>query len=262
MQSIQEIFDDANDNNGLEVTIPKGWSQGRAAYGGLIGAVAASAMCKMIGNDAPPIRSFMGSFVAPVAPGHCQIIPKLVRSGKNVTHMAADVRSRGQTSFQSIALFGSNRDTKCVEACFPFNPEPRESVPLLIADSMMPPFLANFDCHWTGGGIPLTGNKDRRLGLWVRHGSDVSAYPVEKIISICDFPPPIMMSHYTNPVRVSSLSWSLEFLLPPHDIETDWFYLDFNLDAAANGYSQQSGYIFTEDGRLCALSRQCMVYFE
>ena len=32
-------------------------------------------------------------------------------------------------------------------------------------------------------------------------------------------------------------------------------------EAAAQGYTQQSGRIYSEDGELCALSRQCMVYF-
>lgn len=262
MQSMRKIFDYVDQKQGKEALIPEGWSQGRAAYGGLIGAMAVTAMSKMVGEGCPPIRSFMGSFVAPVAPGECEISPRLIRSGKNVTQMAADVVAGDQICFQSMALFGANRETKSVEPSFPFNPEPRDSMLPLQPNPMMPSFLSNFDCHWTGGGIPLSGAKDRRLGLWVRHGSDMNAYPMEKIISICDFPPPIMMSHYTTPVRVSSLSWSLEFLLSPEEVNTEWFYLDFSLDAAANGYSQQSGYIFTEAGQLCALSRQCMVYFE
>jgi acyl-CoA thioesterase len=33
------------------------------------------------------------------------------------------------------------------------------------------------------------------------------------------------------------------------------------VEAAENGYTQQSGRVYDENGRLCALSRQCMVYF-
>ena len=38
--------------------------------------------------------------------------------------------------------------------------------------------------------------------------------------------------------------------------------LEFVVDAANNGYTQQSGKIYTEQGKLCALTRQCMVYFD
>jgi len=37
--------------------------------------------------------------------------------------------------------------------------------------------------------------------------------------------------------------------------------MEFEVDAAADGYTQQSGKIYDESGRLIALTRQCMVYF-
>ncbi|MFN3164056.1 MAG: hypothetical protein ACE37N_11390 [Pseudohongiellaceae bacterium] len=48
---------------------------------------------------------------------------------------------------------------------------------------------------------------------------------------------------------------------PAERIASDWFYLQFTAEAAAEGYTQQSGRIYSESGELCALSRQCMVYF-
>ncbi|HAU08532.1 MAG TPA: thioesterase family protein, partial [Gammaproteobacteria bacterium] len=76
-------------------------------------------------------------------------------------------------------------------------------------------------------------------------------------------PPPFLLCHYDKPfVPASSVSWGLEFIVDPADVKGEWFYLDFDLDAAADGYTQQSGRIYEESGRLCALSRQCMAYFE
>jgi len=57
------------------------------------------------------------------------------------------------------------------------------------------------------------------------------------------------------------LTWSLEFVVPPESVKSDWLYLEFTVEAAADGYTQQSGKVFDETGQLCALSRQCMVYF-
>jgi acyl-CoA thioesterase len=62
-------------------------------------------------------------------------------------------------------------------------------------------------------------------------------------------------------VPASSLTWSLEFVEPPEKITGEWFYLEFVVEAAADGYTQQSGKIYDELGRLVALTRQCMVYF-
>ena len=71
-----------------------------------------------------------------------------------------------------------------------------------------------------------------------------------------------MMLHYKVPIMGSTLTWSLEFVQNPERVATTWFYLDYHLDAAADGYSQQSGTIYDESGAVVALSRQCMVYFE
>ena len=86
--------------------------------------------------------------------------------------------------------------------------------------------------------------------------------PTEKLVTIADIPPPLILSHYEKPpVPSSSLTWSLEFVIPPRDVIGDWFYLEYYLEAAAAGYMQQAGKIWDESGQLCALSRQCMVYF-
>ncbi len=90
----------------------------------------------------------------------------------------------------------------------------------------------------------------------------MAKYPEVGIITLADLPPPLMLSHFKSQIMVSSLSWSLEFVCPPETIKSEWFYLDYTLEAAADGYSQQDGRIFTEDGTLVAISRQCMVYFE
>jgi len=57
------------------------------------------------------------------------------------------------------------------------------------------------------------------------------------------------------------LSWSLEFIEAPEELTSEWFYLEFEVEAAADGYTQQSGRIYDELGRLVALTRQSMVYF-
>ncbi len=238
------------------------WFNGRAAYGGLVGAMMATAMTNAL-PDPKPIRSLLVNFVGPVPPEEVEVKPVVLRSGKSVTQVMADVVREGQILTHASAAFGLARPGLSAQADAVFNPVSRDSAPALDPDiSMMPNFLQNFEMHWTGGAIPMSGSKDRSFGMWVRHREDLSSFPVARIVAIGDVPPPIMLSHYTKMVRASSLSWSLEFLVPPEDVDTDWFYLDFTLDAASGGYCQQSGRIFDENGRLCAISRQCMVYFE
>ncbi len=250
------------ENGTSKIDVCPHWFNGRAAYGGLVAAAAATAMANNL-PEPKPIRSLMVNFVGPVPPETVEIKPTLLRSGKSVTQAVVNIEHGGNVLTHASAAFGNARSGLSAEPDAVFNPEPRESVPALDPDiSLMPNFLKNFEMHWTGGAIPMSGRKDRSFGMWVRHREDLSAFPLAKIISIGDVPPPIMLSHYTHMVRASSLSWSLEFLVPPEDVNTEWYYLDFTLDAASGGYCQQSGRIFDENGQLCAISRQCMVYFE
>lgn len=245
-----------------DVAVTPGWMQGRAAYGGLGAALAARAMTNALPQK-KSMRSLMVSFVGPVPAETVTVSAELLREGKNVSQVSARIIHDGKVCLQAAAAFASARDTKGALPEAGFSPEPRESVPPLDPErAPLPTFLKNFDIHWTGGGIPTTNTMDRRLGKWVRHKDDMNAFPAEKLIGLADIPPPIMMAHYSRPIMASSLSWSLEFVVPPEDIKADWFYLDYRLEAAAGGYCQQSGMIFTESGALVALSRQCMTYFE
>jgi acyl-CoA thioesterase len=238
------------------------WSQGRAAFGGLAAAFGSCGIAKLM-ETPQPLRSMMVSFVAPLPAGDISVAPVIVRQGKNVTQASADVISEGDICLQMMAVFGNPREALRVPSDEVIQPPPKsEGISFAEHQEGTPPFLQYFDGFWLGGGMPFSGKPDRKLNMWVRHRSDLTDFPAEKIITIADIPPPVILSHFDRPpVPVSSLTWSLEFIKPPESIKSDWFYLDFQVDAAAEGYTQQSGRVFDEQGVLCALSRQCMVYF-
>ena len=264
--TLPEILTRLRESEFSQVTINPGWAQGRAVFGGLGAAVALTGMESLVDptcENTAPLRSLMTNFVAPMPEALVTADARILRRGRAVTQTSVDVRAGEQIVVHASAAFGVGRETVTVSPEAAFSPELRDSVPAMDAGALkLPGFLKRFDIHWTGGGIPRSGSQDRRTGMWVRHKDNMEAFPTAKIVALADIPPPVMLSHYTKPVMASSLSWSLEFIRPANEIKSDWFYLDYTLEAAADGYSQQNGQIFTEDGVLVALSRQCMVYFE
>lgn len=260
--SFKTLMDELSANNGRGVNVTPGWAQGRALYGGLVAALAAEPMGMAL-KTRRPIRSLLGSFVAPAPEGELTVRAEILREGRAVVQTRADVLAGDQVCFAASAAFGDDRPAMTVPPVFEFDAPPRDSVPPMQSGLRpLPGFLDNFEIHWTGGGVPMSNSKDRKTGMWVRHRSDMNDHPIAKLVGIADMPPPVILSHFDLPVRASSMSWSLEFVVPPETISSEWFYLEFTLEAAANGYSQQSGLIYAEDGTLAALSRQCMVYFE
>lgn len=238
------------------------WAQGRSAFGGISAAFAVTGMRKLLDSE-QPLRSLMVSFMAPLPPGELSVDAKIQRQGKNVTQCSAQVITDGTSCLQAMAVFGNPRDAYRAPTLITASPAPREEGITFDSHSdKLPRFLKYFDGCWLDGGMPFSGEFKPFLKMWVRHKSELSAFPVEKIVTIADIPPPVILSHFKQPsVPSSSLSWSLEFVVPPENIRGEWFYLEFNTEAAADGYTQQSGKIFDETGRLCALSRQCMAYF-
>jgi acyl-CoA thioesterase len=238
------------------------WTQGRSAFGGIASSFAVTAMRKLL-DTAKPMRSLMVSFIAPIPPGEIAVTAQILRQGKNVTQMSADVVSGGQVALQAMGVFGNPRQGLIVPAQHDVIFKPREQgIPFADHSRRLPSFLGYFDGCWVDGGLPFSGTSKRHLAMWVRHRADLQDFRTEKLVAICDIPPPVVLSYFdTPPVPASSLTWSLEFLVPPERVEGDWFYLDYQVESAAEGYTQQSGRIFDESGQLCALSRQCMVYF-
>ena len=84
--ALLERVDSATDTNRLQLT--PDWMQGRAGYGGLLGALALKAMRSHV-PLARKVRSLLISFVGPVGPEAFSIHTHVLRSGKAVTHVEA-----------------------------------------------------------------------------------------------------------------------------------------------------------------------------
>lgn len=261
VKSISQLIDEMQENPDAPLVIGDGWAQGRAVYGGLAAAIGLAAMEKL--SEGKPLRSLLTNFVGPMSTTGVTFDAEVLREGKSVTQTSVRASDETGPVLVCSAAFGAARPGLEVPAEVPFEAVSRDSVPRLDSVALkLPGFLQRFDIHWSGGGIPTTGSKERSCGMWVRNAEDLDAHPAVKVVALADIPPPVIMCHYTERVMASSVSWSLEFVVPPEDIKSDWFYLHYELVAAAGGYTQQNGNIFDENGRLVALSRQCMVYFE
>ena len=241
------------------------WMQGRSLFGGASTAIAVKAARLELPDDQKgrPLRSILVSFAGPIGAGDVSIKVVPIRVGKSVSVSQATVYSGETPSLVLVAAFGNPRETKTVDPLDSFKAEPLSKSPdTPFVPGMMPHFLQAFQIRWTGGGIPGSGMSDRRLGMWARHRRIEKADALEALIAMGDVPPPVMMSHYNRKITASSLTWSFEFVKQPGDFTSDWFYLDYHLEAASGGYSQQAGKVYAEDGTLVAISHQCMTFFE
>lgn len=244
------------------VEISSAWSQGRATYGGLGAALAVRTMRECAPTDRH-LRSMVLSFAAPIPFGTIDIETETIRSGKSATTIAARLKSGDQTATMIQAAFGAARDEKAVEGQTAPNMPAMDSKLISTPEDapFLPEFIKRLEIKWVGTGIPMTGSNDQQFQAFVRLRNSNDVAPLEQLITLADMPPPVMLSHYQNPVNAASMTWALDIVASPADHISEWLYLDYRLNAASEGYSQQSGRIYSSTGKLLAISHQCMAYF-
>ncbi len=237
------------------------WMQGRSVFGGLQSAMALRAMRGLVPGDVP-LRVLQTTFVAPVPAGEVAVRSRILRTGKNVTHVEARIVAGSETAALVIGVFGRGRPSR-VEVVPKVPVVTGEEGPR--AERRRPPgvaFAQHFSMRWLRGDLPLSGSRRTDAVIEVGMNDGAGAASEEHVIAIADFPPPLALSFLEAPAPGSSLTWTMEMLsgfgpeLPLHG-----WQLHVDLTAAGEGYTSQSVFVCAPGGAPVALSRQSMVVF-
>ncbi|HET8730236.1 MAG TPA: thioesterase family protein [Moraxellaceae bacterium] len=245
------------------VIIPEGWAQGRATYGGLVAALLYARMAAVQGSSMV-LRSASVSFVAPVAPGPATVTARILRQGKSVVQMEAQLRQGEDVMAAMLASFGAPRESALSVAALPAPvfPAPDAARSFTHIPGITPEFLQHFDVRWAHGDLPFTGSDRAELGGWVRLQSRRAAFDYTDLFLLADVWPPAVLPIVPGVAPGSSLSWTLEPIqLPPGKTGGNWWQYRASTDYFHDGYGHCAAHIWDEDGRLVALSRQTVVVF-
>lgn len=247
-----------------EVTIPTGWAQGRAGYGGLIAALVYQGMRDQVASDRP-VRSLAITFVGPVAPGQSmQVEAQVLREGKAVTQMLGMGKQNGQVMCIMQGSFGASRESVVAVQSLPAPAAkaPAECIEMPYVEGLNPVFIKHFAVRWAFGDLPFTHSRKREMGGWMRFREDEGSIHEGHILGLVDVWPPALLPHLPKPVPASSLTWTIEFMQPQPDIgNTDWLLYRAEIEHACDGYGHVSAMVWREDGTLVAISRQTVTVF-
>ena len=244
------------------VDVPEDWLQGRTLFGGLQAAIALAAMRTVA--PAYPLRSLQVTFLAPVPGGRVSATARVLRSGKNTTHVEGRIVDGGNTLALLVGVFGVGRDSAVMlrprQRAAPA-PRPGAAVELLRLPGIVPNFTQHFDARWLEGNLPFTGDThpEHVIELAMRdRGNATEAH----VVAMADFIPPIALSFLKERVAAASLTWMLEILA--EDVTT-WplagWRIDARMESAGAGYTSQSLVLWGPGGTAAALGRQTMVVF-
>ena len=244
--------------------IPPGWGQGRAAFGGLVAAMAWEHLAQQL-TDPGPVRSLAISFVAPGEVGEASFEHELLRQGKSATQALVKLVQNEQVRTMMLATFGRSRDSTIAVQSQPAPqaPAPEDCLPFPFLEGVTPDFTRHFEFRWCTDDMPMSGRGDGEIGGWVRLRGERQPEPsVAWLLALVDAWPPAVLPMFRKPAPISSLSWYLELINPPGRPAADgWWRYHAWTDVAADGYAHTRAGLWGEDGELVAISRQTVALF-
>jgi len=275
----------------LSTHMSEDWLQGRVAFGGIQGALAALAMRAAVGPDLP-MRALQFTFVSAIEPGPVQAEASVLRRGRAITHAQCRLLSAGRVAALAVGLYGAGRDTRAVlDMPAPAGVKPIEALhdaPWL--PDRMPGFLKHWQMRWAGGALPFSGQAPRPATVWARLreqpldtqapadsgetrpegalASPTPAWPDDAAgreacqVALADLPASPVLSMLTRPAPGASLTWLLEWLADPRDADPqDWTLLQTETRHAAQGYTSQTARLWSAQGRPLGVSHQTTAVF-
>lgn len=244
--------------------LPADWMQGRAGFGGLLGALALKSMRRHV-PDQRKVRSLLIAFVGPVGAGEFSIAAGVMRSGKSVTHVQAQLVQHDQVCCVALGGFGAKRQSVIhIEppGCPPMG-DPGEAMELPYIEGLTPAFTRHFRYRWALGELPFSGKGGREIGGWIQFREASDCLSEEWLVALADAWPLPVLGMLAAPAAASTLTWELGFVHLDRQVcaENDWWGYHSTADSAEDGYVHERGAVWDPAGRLAMYSRQTSTLF-
>ncbi|AWN17877.1 thioesterase family protein [Salinisphaera sp. LB1] len=250
--------------NAWHIDIPDDWLQGRAIYGGLSAALCLAAVDAAV-DDLAPLRSAQVAFVGPAGPS-VRIQPHILRQGKSMAFVAADMTSGDNAAARATFGFGTARESALAHAdvAAPAVADARDGG-LFFEDSegrnLGPNFARHFDSARAAGATPASGAETPQFCAWLRHRDAAMRDSLTGLVALADALPPAAMACMHKPAPVSTITWQFDLLTERPVTEQGWWLCRSYAEQIADGYSAQHMTIWNSRREPVLVGRQAVAVF-
>jgi acyl-coenzyme A thioesterase PaaI-like protein len=188
--------------NGVALDVTGDWMQGRSVFGGLQASIAVAAMRRFVNT---PLRTLQLTFIAPVPAGRVTAQARVLRSGKNATHVEARIMTGDEVACIAIGVFGTARASVIAKLPQQQPVVPQAPIEFPYIEGITPEFIRHFRGTVLQGDLPYCGKPlDEvivRLDM-IDHGTATEAH----LLALADFMPPIALCWLKNLAAGSSMT--------------------------------------------------------
>jgi acyl-CoA thioesterase len=239
------------------------WANMVGPFGGLTAALLLRAVEEQPDRIGEPVALTV-NFAAPVADGPLDLEATAVRTNRSNQHWLVALTQDGALTTNATAVFGLRRDAwSDTEVTPPAVPAPEDLPP-----SGLPPVIVwarNFDMRVAEGGIPRSGSAPAASStttLWVRDQSG-RALDFAALTALSDIFYPRIYLRLGAPNPAGTISLTTYFHVDGAeltDIGGDYVLATASGHRFARGYFDQSGQLWSRDGRLLVTTHQIVYY--
>ncbi|MEN0062030.1 MAG: thioesterase family protein [Myxococcota bacterium] len=239
--------------------VPLGWGQGRATFGGLVGA-AGVALARSQTDRL--LRTFHAQLLAPVVPGPLEGHLEVLREGRTTTMMEVRLLQDDRLAAVLGLTFVIERPDQTSVAGPPApNWGPPDDLPAIpyVEGGPVPEFVQHVEMRFAEGGFPFAGVETAAFGGYGRFRDDPQAASLERTVALLDVWPSPTLSILKGPARSSSMTWTAHLLAPA---QPGFHAFTYRTEAAQHGVSTVVGRLWGPDGTFLAYTEQTAAVFE
>lgn len=247
------------------LTVPKDWTQGRTAFGGLSAGLLTRVMRKKVSEDRS-LQSVSFNFVGPLNAGEpFGFEVNILREGKNATQVSASIIQQDKVCLTALACYARQRRSKVLvppahmhQMSLPKKPNFIPQIP-----KVTPKFLRHVQLAIQDGKLPFTGAKQSTMAGWMRFKETPVQLSEAHIITLIDAWPPTILQMVRGPAPASTMSWNIELIHPFAPVAPgEWLAYQAETIHAKDGYGHTEAKIWSQSGDLLAISRQLVAIFD
>jgi acyl-CoA thioesterase len=240
--------------------IDRAWWIERGPNGGYLAAIVLRAVQAEVADPTRRPRTMTIHYLRPPVEGPCEVEVVVERSGRGLTTVSARLRQDGRDCLIALVALGGGRPGPVLHD--------HAAPPVIGADEVPPrsaeatggidiPFRHRFEVRPAIGNAPFTLGDEALTGGWIRTADHD---PVDDVLvaAITDSWPPAVFSRLEVPVGVPTVELTIHFRNAPPAVP-GWCLVRFRTLEVSEGYLEESGEVWGEDGRLLAESRQLAV---
>jgi acyl-CoA thioesterase len=236
------------------------WWVHRGPNGGYLAAVILRAMTDAVGDPERAPRSLTIHYTTSPDEDTVDVATAIERTGRSLTSCSARMTQRGEVVALAVGAFSRPRPGP--EFCDLLVPDvpPPEAIPVREAPPDAPPIARRWDIRWAIGEPPWDGSGGDEAvgGGWIRI-ADAAVVDAPLVAAITDAWIPPVFGRIAEPMYVPTIDLTVHFraALPVAGATpTDFVLARFRTSAAAEGFLEEDGEVWSADGRLLAQSRQ------